>query len=61
MFKAPTSASASSRAALRGKHLALGGKGDGLGLAAAASTPLPPADSGASALMQRRSMIQIGG
>jgi molybdenum cofactor biosynthesis protein A len=45
------------RAALRGKHLALGGKRDGAGLAAAAEAPttLPPA------VGRRRSMIQIGG
>jgi cyclic pyranopterin phosphate synthase len=49
------------RAALQGKHLTLGGKGDGLGLAAAAAAPLPPMDGGALAHKQRRSMIRIGG
>ena len=43
-------------AALRGKHLALGGKGgaEGLAAAAAARAPLPAAH-------KRRSMIEIGG
>jgi cyclic pyranopterin phosphate synthase len=56
------------RAALRGKHLALGGKGDGLGLAAAAAAlppPPPPPEAGNGAqtqtLKRQRSMIQIGG
>ena len=50
------------RAALRGKHLALGGKGDGAGLAAAAAALLPAAQSDTSVVSQkRRSMIQIGG